>query len=889
MRWFDLLTMKLGMLFGRGRAGALLDDELRFHLERQVAENLAAGMSPDEARHAAMRAFGNPALLRDQARATWNWTWLESLLHDVRYSIRTLRRTPGFAAIAILVIALGIGAHVAIFTVVRSVLLKPLPYSDPDRLVSIYEHDTVGNHPDWSYYVPVDAGSMKDWQQAAQGLAEMAFLSPWQSYNLSAEGGRLPELIDASWCSSNFFPTLGVQPILGRTFSADDDRPGANATVLLRYQFWKRRFSGDPAIVGKTIWLDARPYTVIGVLPESFLFLSKMTGSPSQVWTPLNREAPPSLLKTYEDHEFQVAARLLGGTTLPALLDRLKAVQKQIVAAHPQPAVHDSVAGMLMLDDAVFGYKTPLLALLAATVCVLVIACMNVAGLLVARTAARAREQAIRIALGGGRVRLIRERIIESLLLSGAGGGLGLLLAWGAVQLLVHARQDMNRVDGIHIDGVVIAFAAATVGLCALFAGFISALSSAGRKAFTTLRESSRAQSPGRGKAGLRRTLLVIEVGFTVVLLIGAGLLIKSYQRLRHADIGVPIDNVLTMHISLPEARYKLPEQQVAFFETLIARVRALPGVEAAGLVTRVPGEGWGGDDLMSVVEHGPAVKGESTDMMMRGAEPGYFGAIGIPLLRGRIFTSDERLQRAHVAVISQGAARAFFGDEDPIGKHLRRQFTGDVVEVVGVVGDTRWIVSLPPQPTLYQPLYGNDYSVATIVIRSAHDADSFALPVEKLLGQLDPDLPVSEVMTLREAIGKSTIDSEFDSILVLAFAVIALVLAAAGLYGVLAYLVTQRTGEIGIRMALGAQRPHVLRLVLLDGLWPALLGLALGLGGSAAVVRLIRTMLYDTRPLDPSVFVAVAAILLAVAAMACLAPAWRASRLDPMQALRTE
>jgi putative ABC transport system permease protein len=889
MRWPGQLIIRLRMLFTRRNAGAQLDDELRFHFDRQVAENLAAGMSPEEARYAAMRAFGNPALLRDQARATWNWTWLESLVHDVRYSVRTLRRTPGFAAIAILIIALGIGANVALFTVVRSVLLKPLPYHDPDRLVSIYEHDSVGNHPDWSFYLPVDAGSMKDWQQAAEGLAEMAFLSPWQNYNLSAEGGKLPEQIDASWCSWNFFPTLGVQPILGRSFSADDDRPGESATALLSYQFWKRRYSGDPAIVDKTIWLDARPYTVIGVLPESFVFLGKMIGSPSQVWTPLNHEAPPSLLKTYEDHEFQVTARLINGTTLSALVERLKAVQKQIVVTHPQPAVHDSVAGMAMLDDAVFDYKTPLFALLAATVCVLIIACMNVAGLLVARTAARAREQAIRVALGGGRLRLIRERIIESLLLSGAGGALGLLLAWGAVQWLVHARQDMNRVEAIHIDGVVLAFAAGAVGLCALFAGSISALSSAGKKIFTTLQESSRAQSPGRGKAGLRRTLLVIEVGLTVVLLIGAGLLIKSYQRLRHADIGVPVDNVLTMHISLPEARYKQPEQQVAFFETLIARVRALPGVQAAGLVSRVPGEGWGGDDLMSVVEHGPAVKGKSTDMMMRGAEPGYFGAIGIPLLRGRIFTSDERLGRAHVAVISKGAAQAFFGEEDPIGKHLRLQFTGDVVEVVGVVGDTRWYASLPPQPTLYWPIYGNNYSVATIVVRSARDAESFALPVQKLIGQLDPDLPVSDVTTLREAIGKSTIDSEFDSILVLAFAVIALVLAAAGLYGVLAYLVTQRTGEIGIRMALGAQRPHVLRLVLVDGLWPALLGLGLGLAGSAAVVRLIRTMLYDTRPLDPSVFAAVAAILLVVAAMACMAPAWRASRLDPMQALRTE
>ena len=675
MRWFDLITIKLGMIFGRRRAAAHLDEELRFHLERQIAENLAAGITPEEARHAALRLFGNPALLRDQARAAWSWSWIESLLHDIRYSLRTLRRTPGFTAIAIAVIALGIGANVALFTVVRSVLLKPLPYRDPDRLVSIYEADYGGNHPQWSPYLPVDAGSMKDWQQATQGSAEMAFASPWQGYNLSAEGGKLPEQIDAAWSSWNFFELLGVRPALGRTFSADDDRPGAPATVLLTWPFWKRRYSGDPAIVGKTIWLDAKPYAVIGVMPESFVYATKMGGDPEQVWTPLNHEAPPSLLKTYEDHEFLVSARLMPGVTLPALVQRLKAVQKQIVAAHPKPAVHNSVAGMSMLDDAVFGYKTPLFALLAATGCVLLIACMNVASLLVARTAARSRELAIRTALGGGRLRLIRERIIESLLLSTAGGALGLLLAWAAVGWLVHARQDMHRVEAIHIDGVVVAFAFGAIALCTLLAGLISAVSSAGKQILATLQESSRAQSPGRAKAGLRRALLVIEVGLTVVLLVGAGLLLKSYQRLRNADIGVPVDNVLTMRISLPEARYRKPEQWVAFFENLIAQVRVLPGVQAAGLVSKAPGEGWGGDHLMTVVEHPPVIKGENSDMMVRGAEPGYFSAIGIPLLRGRMFTTDERLERAHVAVISQAAARTFFPNEDPIGKHLKSEF----------------------------------------------------------------------------------------------------------------------------------------------------------------------------------------------------------------------
>ncbi|HEY1986804.1 MAG TPA: ABC transporter permease [Terracidiphilus sp.] len=888
MRWPTQLKLRMQMLVGRRNARARLDDELHFHLEQQIAENIAAGMSASEARYAALRTFGNPALLREQSRATWSWNTLEQIWNDVRYGIRTLRRTPGFAAIAIVVMALGIGANVALFTVVRSVILKPLPYRDPNQLVTIYEADFGGNHPQWSPWLPVDGGSMKEWQQAAQGMARMAFLSPWQGYNLSAEGGRLPETISAAWCSWNFFDTLGVQAALGRTFSAADDRPGAPPSVVLTHSFWKRRYSGDPAIVGKTIWLDARPYAVIGVLPESFVYLSKMVSDPLQVWTPLTREAPPALLNVYEDHEFLVTARLMPGVTLQSLVERLRAVQKHIVTAHPQPAVHNSVSAMSMLDDAVYDYKTPLFVLLAATCCVLLIASMNVASLLMARTAARARELAIRTALGGGRLRLIRERLIESLLLSVCGGALGLLLAWASLQWLMHARHDMHRVESIHMDGVVIAFAVGAIVLCTLFAGLISAFSSAGKQILATLQESSRAQSAGRARAGMRRALLVMEVGLTVVLLVGAGLLLKSYQHLRNADLGVPVDNVLTMHISLPEARYKKPEQWVAFFEDLIGRVRALPGVQSAGLVSKAPGEGWGGDHLMRVLEH-PAEKGHGTDMMVRGADPGYFEAIGIPLLRGRIFNTSERLERAHVAVISQAAARAFFGSEDPIGKHLTSDFNGEVVEVVGVVGDTRWIASEPPQPTLFWPIYGNDYSVATIVVRSERDVASFALPVEKIVGQLDPDLPFSDVMTLREAIGKSAIDSQFDSILVMAFAAIALVLAAAGLYGVLAYLVTQRTSEIGIRLALGSPRRQVLRLMLLDGVQPALLGLAGGLAASAAVVRLIRSMLYETRPLDPVVFAAVSATLLAVAALACLVPAWRASRVNPMQALRTE
>jgi putative ABC transport system permease protein len=887
MRSIQKLRMRVRTLLLRRREGQRLDVELQFHIDQQIAENLASGMTPREARYAALRLFGNPTLLGEQSRATWSWNGLESLLHDLRYSLRTLGRAPGFAAIAIVVIALGIGANIALFTVVRSVLLKPLPYRDAERLVAIYEHNT--HHQDSKSFLPVDAGSFWEWQRVSQGAAEMAMVSPWQNYNVSAEGGKLPEKVDAAWCTWNFLSLLGVQPVLGRAFTAEDDRPGALATVVLTYPFWQRRYGGDPAILGNRIWLDAKPYTVIGILPSWFVYSGAFGGNTLQMWTPVVHEAPPYLLHTFEDHEFQVIARLLPGASLPRLVDQLNAVQKTIVTLHPQPSVQGAVTGRTLLDDAVENYKTPLYALLAATGCVLLIACMNVAGLLVARTAARSKELAIRTALGGGRMRLMRERLMESLLLSAAGGALGTLLAWGALQWLVLARQDMNRVEAIHIDGAVAAFTISVIALCALFSGLISAWSSGGRHVLAALQEGSRTQSGGMARARLRKFLLVLEVGLTVVLLVGAGLLLKSFQRLRTTDLGVPVDNVLTMHVSLPEVHYKEPVQQVAFFEELIARVRALPGAQAAGLVSSPPGEGWNGDRMMTVVEHPPVPKGEVPDIMVRGAEPGYFAAIQIPLLRGRVFTQAERLDHAHVVVISQLAAQRLFPGEDPIGKHLKDQDYEGAYEIIGEVGDTRWTVTEPMAPTLYWPIYGNDYSGATIVVRSTHNVESLALPVQRVIGQLDRDLPVSGVMTLRQAIGKSTIDSEFDSILVLAFATIALLLAAAGLYGVLAYLVTQRTSEIGIRIALGARREQVLRLMLLDGLRPALFGLGLGLAVSAATARLIRSMLYETEPLDPVVFAAVAGALLVIAALACMAPAWRASRLNPMQALRAE
>ncbi len=769
-------------------------------------------------------------------------------------------------------------------------LLKPLPFHAPEQLITVYEHFNDKEHTGFKAYLPIAAGSFGEWKKAVgPGVAELALVSPWQGYNVSAEGGKLPEQVEAGTCSWNFFNVLGVEPMLGRSFAAADDKPDAEATVILTSTFWKQRYSGDQAVIGRKIWLDAKPYTIVGVLPSWFTFTSAFGGNTIQIWTPVAHEFSPSLMQTVEDHEFLAVARLAPGTTQAALISQLDTVQKRIKANNTGPAVREGVIGRPMLDDVVQDYKTSLYVLLAATGCVLLIACLNVASLLVARTAARSKEMAIRAALGGGWLQLLRERLTESLLLSAVGGAAGLVLAWGAVEWMIHTHQKMNRVEAIRIDGMVVLFTVSMVVLCALFSGLIAASSLEGRNILASLQESSRSHSGGQRRAVLRKSMLIVEVGVTVVLLVGAGLLLKSYQRLRTTDLGIPVDNVLTMHLNLPDARYKDETKRVAFFEQLIEGVRALPGVKSAGLVSAAPGEGWNGDMLVSVVEHPPLPKGVGLDLMFRGADPAYFSAVGIPLLKGRSFAANERLDRANVTLISEAAAKLCFPGEDPIGKHIKVGFIGSTYEVVGVVGETRWMISQPANPTMYIPLYGNVYSNATVVARSEHDVDTLAMPIEKLIGRLDVDLPVSDVMTLREMIGRSTADSQFESLVVLAFAVIALVLAAAGLYGVLAYLIAQRTTEIGIRMALGAQRKQVVRMMLGDGLRPALYGLVLGLAASAFVTRLLQSMLYQTQALDPIVFFFVSLVLLVVASAACLLPAWRASRLNPMQALRTE
>jgi len=876
----------MNMLIGRRKAAARLDEELRDHLERQTAENLAAGMSADEARFAALRMFGNPTLLRDEVCQTWSWNWLEGLMRDVRLGLRTLWRAPGFAVTAMVVMALGIGANVAMFTVIRSVLLKPLPYPDPDRLMMAYERDLAGL-PDSMFNV-VAGGMYAEWKQQNKTFEDLG-LAGNAEFNLSAAGGQLPEKLHGMNVSWNLLPVLGVKPALGRSFTADDDRLAANGTVMLTWGLWKRRFGGDPAVLSQTVHINTRAYTVIGVLPAWFVYPEDPA---VQLLTPVYHEKPAERMESLGNHQFQVIGRLRLGVTADQATADLALIARRLHDAHQdEPLIGKSAIARPLLEDMVVDARRTLYVLFAATSCMLLIACLNVANLLVARSAARRREHAIRMALGGGRLRLLREHLMESLLVCVGGGAAGLTLAWIAIAWLAKARPDMSRVETVHIDGVVVAFAAGLIALCALVAGAIGAFASRDGKLLVTLQESGRGASMAGGRVRLRKALLMVEVGLTVVLLVGAGLLLKSYERLRSSDIGCTTHNVLTMQIALFGGAFNDRALKVNFFSDFLERVRALPGVDAAGIVQAVPGQGYWGDGPFTIVEHPPLPAGQTQLALYRWADPGYFQAMGIPLLRGRSFDPSKRLDGADEMVISKSFADQILPGEDPIGKHVR--IDDKVMAIVGVVGDTRYTASDQPMPMQYMPLYSGFPNYGTLIIRSkqdsGHDADQLALPVEKILQSMDRDLPVSDVMTMDQLLGKSTMDASFDATLVGVFAGLSLLLAAVGLFGVLQYIVAQRTGEIGIRIALGARREQVLRKVLMDGLRPALLGLVLGLGASVATTRGIQALLYGTQPLDGWVFAEVSIALLLVTTAACILPAWRASRLDPMRALRVE
>jgi predicted permease len=872
--------------FRRDKADAELREEIDVFLAEETAENIARGVNPEEARRRARIKLGNPRSVRETLWRQNTVSLMDTLGRDLKYGARTLARSPGFSLIAIAVMALCIGATTSLFTVVGSVLLRPLPFRDPGRLVMVYEHfrDARSNQEGFNYNV-VSPGDFFDWRAQTHGFEGMAAMRYWQ-FNLTGERGELPEEVTARGGSWNLFPLLGVPAAIGRTFTESEDRLDGTA-VMLTWNLFERRFAGDASLVGRQIHLDGKPYTVVGVLPKWFTYPDAKV----QVWVPYLSGLPADIVPHHDYHFSTVVARLRPDVSLASAMSQVDAVQYRLHLQYPNAPVAEDVAPRTINDDLARDVKKPLLLLMCAVACMLLIGCLNVANLLVARGAARQKEVAIRGALGAQRLTLIRGQLTESLLICLAGGGGGVLLSMAATKWMAGTWKDLPNALDIRVDGVVLAFACALVFSAALLAGLLPAISSTGKAVFAALQASSRTTSGNLSRATLRKALLTVEIAVTVVLLIGAGLLLRSFVRMRSTDVGCVTENVLSLDYSLPAQKYSSPEKVNAFNETLLEKLRAMPGVRAVALGSSLPGEGYGGDDVFTIKTHPPLKPGELLpDALIRRADPGYFSALRIPLLNGRFFTSDDRVDRSRKVLISNQLARQYFPGEDPIGRIIHVPAHNDAdYEIVGVVGDTLWQVGKPVEPTMYFPVLEGDGRGQSLAIRTDSDPLAMSVPVQKQIATLDPELPVSDVQTLQQAIGDSLGNASFSATLVLGFAVLSLVLASVGLYGVLSYLMTQRTTELGVRMALGAQRDQVLRLILFDGLRPAIIGLALGAAASAGITQLLRSMLYDTRPLDPAVFVTVTFTLLIVATLACMVPAWRASRLDPMQALRAE
>src|SRR6266568_1152156 len=865
-----------------------LGDELESIVDMHIDEYLRSGMTRDEARRRALIEVGGLEQVRQAVRDDRGFPQLEGWARDAKYAMRTLLRTPGFSVVAIAVMAIGIGASVALFTVVRSVVLRPLPFPRSDRLVALYSQD---DRSKLDLENNVSSGDFYDWQKASHGYEQIAIWR-WTGYNMSGNAGELPEFLNAGTCSWNLFSTLGASSALGRLFTPDDDHTGAGSAVILSWSFFARRFNADPGILGKPIRLNSRNYTVIGVLPAWFRFPDPKI----QLWVPWHVSESTNAVSSHYIHNAHVVARLRASASPTAALEEINAVEYGLYTQlRGAGSMEQGVIAKPLLEDMVGGVKQPLYVLLAAVVCLLLIACLNLSNLLVARSAARRREMAIRSALGSGRLSLIRQQLTESVLICLIGGALGLLLAVGATEWLIRHWTELPRGYDIHPDGLAIGFALAITLLAGVLAALLPAISSTDATVLAALKEGSRGIGGSSGRASLRKALLTAEVALTVVLLVAAGLLFRSFLRLRAVDLGCTTKNVLTMNYFLRGDKYSKPEQIVNFDTELLDKVRHIPGVKAAGLTNVVPGDGYYGDHEFRIPEHPPQPLGEHHFAAYRTADPDYFSTLQIPLVQGRFFSENERLEHDKYAIVNQEFVRQSFPGEDPIGKHLRvawRTQQGENYEIIGVVGDTGFQIGRPARPMMWFPILagipGNSGD-SVLVVRSAKDLMTLATPVQKMIASLDPDLPVKSILTMEQIVGESTANSSFTATLVLSFAGLSLLLAAVGLYGVLSYLVTQRTPEIGIRMALGAERERVLRLMLLDGLRPALVGLVFGMAASVAITRLIRSVLYGTSPVDATVFILVILTLLLASTAACLVPAWRAAHIDPMRALRSE
>lgn len=884
MAWPRQLWLRLETLFRRSQNARRLDSELQFHIDQQIAENISAGMSLEEARRTARLTFGNPAALRETICDTWGWVWLETLLQDFRYALRCLRKSPGFSAIAVLTLTLGIGANTAMFSVVNTSLLRPLPFPHSSQLVNLWGHSSLFDFPNLGLSLP-------DIEDVRAQSTVFSAIAPYQYAEMALTGRGAPRRLDGAQVSSQLFPLLGIEPLLGRIFTSAEMVPGADREIILSFPLWKEQFGGDPRALGTTVMLDARPYTIIGVLPPQ-QDLGSVTSA--QFWTPFapskeERAARPA-------HGTPVIARLKPGRSIAQAQAELDAVAARLAKAYPDADGRWGFRVRSLTTDLVGDSRAPLLILLGAVGFVLLIACANVGNLFLSRGWSRRRELAIRAALGATRARIVRQLLIEGLIIAVIGGFCGLLVAsWGTQGLRTLLPPDTPRIKDLSVDLTVLWF---TLG-ASIFAGLLFALAPAalvsGQDLNGVVKEGGAQTGAGSQHKFLRHSLVVAEVALALLLVIGATLALRSFARLLTTNMGFRSDHLLTMSIDFPPGQSTQPLLCVSRVRQILDLVRATPGVQDASASGYAPLSGFKGESTLHTDAMAPGAPAAMTQADL--AAPAYFRTLGISVIAGRDFADTDARGSADVYIVNQAFAQKFFNGANPVGHRIwtnvDAKHNPKWGQIIGEIANTRDQNSKEaPGPELFAPYYQIDDaggSGIALVVRTKIEPLSALSVIEDRIWSIDKAQPVEDVATMDQLLVKSNAAPRFQTLLLSVFGGLGLLLAVVGIYGVISYSVAQRTHEIGIRMALGADARRVMRVVLQQALNLAVLGVAIGIVASLALTRLMSSLLFGVSATDPLTFVSVTIVLIAVALAACYIPARRAMRVDPVVALRHE
>jgi putative ABC transport system permease protein len=811
---------------------------------------------------------------------------MNNIFNEFRYAIRSLVKHPSFTAIAVITLALGIGANTAMFSVINAVLLRPLPYQQPERLVTIWE-ESPGRG---MYQIPVSFANLSDWREQNHTFEQ---ISAYTFTNLNLTGQGEPARLSAIRASANLFPVIGAVPMLGRQFLPEEDKDGANRVVILSHGVWQSRFGSDKGIVGRSVTLNNQGYTIVGVMPSSFQFpvgfgyQGKILNESIDVYVPL---APVADETRRGNYSFFALGRLKPGATIGQARADMTAIESRLEQQYPDGNTGIGINLVPTAEQTVKEIRPALLVLFGAVAFLLLIACANIANLLLARAASRQKEIAIRTALGATRTGVVRLLLIETLILSLAGGFLGLLIAfWGTDALLALTPDNIPRLNEVGIDARVFGFTLAVSVVTGLLFGLIPAIQASKPDPIGALKEGSRGSLGGAGKR-TRNALVTVEVALALVMLIGAGLMIKSFLRLQQMNLGFNPDHVLAVDLTLSENRYPEGPQQIAFFQRALEGIQTLPGVQSAAATTGLPlTVSLNGSDFRIEGRPEPAA-GQEMIINTRSVSPRYFQTLGIPVIKGREFSDRDKSDTPQSAIINNDLARVYFPNEDPVGKRITFTDGESWMSIVGVVGDVKQLgLDSSAEPEVYLPHLQVPAASMSLVIRTTSDPLSVAAAVKNQIQTIDKDLPIDDAKTMQQLLAESVSGRRFNMLLLTVFAVVSLLLAIVGIYGVMSYAVTQRTQEIGIRMALGAKAGDVLTMVVKNGMSLALIGVGIGLAGSFALTRLLATLLFQVAPTDAVTFTGVSICLIVAALMACYIPARRATKVDPLVALRSE